>query len=509
MPPDANQRPLIFGPPLSASEEAVLRTALDHHAQGRIAHAGQAYFSLLTNHPDHPGLQFQMGQLAFMANRFDQAEFHFRKAAKAAPGWVAPLVSLGVVLDLLGREEEALRAFGLALSMAPRDPGLITKSSTTLHHLGRIRESLASVERALEIDENHLEALLLRAELLRDCGRAEESDRAYRLALEHHPQSARARYYWGCVQLSRGFWEEGWTDYDARRQGPQNPAFPMRDHAPDWDGRIVPGLRLLVRLEQGLGDTLQFIRYVWRLLEEGVTVVVQRPHGAQDPLLSLLAAQGRPVTILGPMEEGPPVDAQAMLLSLPLCTGWRPGELPLAPYLAAPVEAQQRWRDRILALPGPRVGVAWQGNRLHWDNHRRSPGLAAILEAGAGIALQWVSLQKDPEFSSGPPEGLTDWMPEVRDFADTAAIVDGLDAVVAIDSSVAHLAGALGKPVFLLLPEPAEWRWLRHGDRSPWYARHLLLRQQVPGDWQHPLQRLRTELLALVGSPSDAGTVEN
>lgn len=490
------------GPALSAEELEVLRRAMADHARGAVPAAGQGYFSLLQRHPAHPRLQFQMGRLALMANRFDQAEFHFRRALQAAPAWVEPMSELAMALDLLGREAEALALFEEATALAPLDPALWIRKATTLRNLNRIEESAAATGRALDLDPTRREALLQRALLLQDQGRLEEADLAFERARSAHPEDPYVRYQWACTLLGRGRWEEGWAEYESRRGGVANPAFPMLDFAPEWDGRIRPGLRLLVRLEQGLGDTFQFIRYVARLLEEGVQVVLQRPQGSQNPLLGLLAAQGWPVAITGPQEPPGAVDAQTWLLSLPLRTGWRPRDLPRTPYLRVPAAAQEAWRSRLAEAAGFKVGLVWLGNRLHWDDHRRSPGLAALLRAVQGLPVQLVSLQKERAEGGVGAVALHDWMGEVQDFTDTAAIVAGLDAVVSIDSSVAHLAGALDRPVCLLLPEPAEWRWLRGVDRTEWYPRHRLLRQARPGDWTEPLRQLREELSrALAGRP--------
>lgn len=493
------------GPALTDEELVILRQAMADHARGAIAQAGQGYFSLLQCHPAHPRLQHLMGRLATMANRFDQAEFHYRRALQAAPDWVEPMATLAVTLDLLGRETEALDLFERALVIAPQDAAVWVKKSITLRHLNRIEDSLAAVAQALALDPQQREGLLQQAELHRDLGRYADSDAAFRRAREIHPDSALVRYHWACVQLSQGRWAEGWAGYEARRDGGANPAFPILDVAPEWDGMIVPGLRLMVRLEQGLGDTFQFIRYVLKLVDSGVQVLLQRPHSSQNPLLGLLDAQERPLTTTAPNESPGPVDAQTLLLSLPLRTGWRPADLPPSPYLAVPPAAREAWRSRLDLAPGFKVGLVWQGNRLHWDDHRRSPGLAALLQALSGLPVQLVSLQKERAEGEVGAVALHDWMDQVRDFTDTAAIVAGLDAVVSIDSSVAHLAGALGKPTWLLLPEPAEWRWLRSVDRTDWYPAHRLLRQGRPGDWTAPLRRLREELSqALVVPPSSA-----
>jgi len=482
--------------PLNPDELSALAHARKLHAQGNVPEAGAAYFRLLEAHPENPTIHFHMGQLALMVNRHDHAEFHFRKAVESDPRMAQAWSDLGVVLDLLGRAEEGLACLRKSVELEPGNADRRVRTAIALRHLLRPDEALAEVHGILAAHPGNPEALIQRGELLKDLGRFTDSDEAFRAAVECHPESPLTRYHWACALLSQGRLKDGWAGYEARLEGAANPAFRMRDWAPAWDGGLRPGATLMIRLEQGLGDTIQFIRYVPRLLEAGMQLVIQRPLSNQNPVLPLITGQGWPLTIVGPDEDPGEISNQVNLLSLPHITGWGPESLPSPPYLRVPEGVRQRWADRLSSLSGMRVGVVWQGNRMHWDDERRSlaPGLFPRLLEIEGLML--VSLQKDPSAPrlQAPKGRLVDWMPDVKDFSDTAAIIDGLDAVVSVDTSVAHLAGALGKPVYLLLPHSAEWRWLRAGERTPWYPGHRLLRQSRPGDWEGVVADLERHL---------------
>ncbi|MBK8727383.1 MAG: tetratricopeptide repeat protein [Holophagaceae bacterium] len=466
------------------------------HAQGMVPEAGAAYFRLLEAHPEDPDLHFSMGQLALMANKADHAEFHFRRALAAAPGMAQGWGCLGVAMDLLGQPADALESFRKGVQLDPEDAGLRVKLAIALRHLSRLDEALVEVDRVLQSHPDHPDALIQRGEMLKEQGRWSESDEAFRMAVQRNPGHPHARYQWACVQLSQGLFKDGWAGYEARLMGAVNPAFSLADRAPNWDGRLRPGTSLMIRLEQGLGDTLQFIRYLPRLLEADMELVIQRPLSSQNPVLPLLLGQDWSLSIVGPSEDPGPVSYQANLLSLPHLTGLGPESMARPPYLKAPERYRQKWKRRLDSLPGMKVGVVWQGNKLHPNDGSRSVDPVQFSRLLGIDGIRFISLQKD---RSAPPladaQGrMSDWMEEAEDLADTAAIIDGLDAVVSVDTSVAHLAGALGKPVYLLLPHSAEWRWLRTGERTPWYPGHRLLRQSRPGDWEGVVTDLERHL---------------
>lgn len=263
------------------------------------------------------------------------------------------------------------------------------------------------------------------------------------------------------------------------------PAHPQ----PLWDGREpLAGKTLLLQAEQGLGDTLQFCRYASVAQQQGARVVLE----AQPPLVPLLRSLQGASQVVARGDPLPAFDVHCPLMSLPVAFGTTLDSVPSAvPYLEAPAERVQAWRSRLGPAKAPRVGLAWSGSRTHRQDRERSLALERLL-AALPPGLTYVSLQKEVRDTDRPAmQGLQDMGAELADFADTAALCEQLDLVISVDSSVAHLAGALGRETWLLLPFNADWRWLLRRADSPWYPGMRLLRQPVAGDWDAVLDGLR------------------
>jgi hypothetical protein len=291
------------------------------------------------------------------------------------------------------------------------------------------------------------------------------------------------------VLLSEGNLERGWAEFEWRWRSAQMEA-PRYAGAPRWTGEALGDRRLLVWAEQGLGDTLQFVRYATLLARHGVDVVLE-----VQPELERLVRHSLPeVEVIGRGLQSPRFDVHAPLMSLPYLLGTRLDTIPAElPYLYA---------EEAAVWLGPRdgrhrVGLVWAGNRHHTNDGRRSldPNLLASLD-GLGD-IQWFSLQ--PGTTTSPQLDLVDWTADLTDFADTAALLMQLDLVVTVDTSIAHLAGALGRPVWILLPYAADWRWLVERSDSPWYPSARLYRQPAPGDWPSVVERVRADLAVLIG----------
>ena len=343
----------------------------------------------------------------------------------------------------------------------------------------------------------------------------EDAAGAFSRALALQPGRADAAVYLGMIRLAQGRQAEGWPLYMARWRNPnwvEKLRYPEKDL---WQGKVAPGTRLLLWGEQGFGDTLQFCRYApWllRLMKtQGATLALEVPA----PLQSLFRATWPFMDIFVAGETRGNFDAHLPLMDLPSRWGNLVGDgglpyLPFpAPYLSAlpdPVAAQRGATSMPAGGNGEllRVGIAWQGRLTHPDDRWRSlpPGQLQSLFNVPGI--RWVSLQKSeaPGGAGGHPAWLPDDMAQCRDFADTARIVDGLDLVISIDSAVAHLAGALGKPVWLLLPMVADWRWQLQGDATPWYPDMRLYRQAQREGWPRLLARVAEDLAILAKSRS-------
>jgi hypothetical protein len=317
-------------------------------------------------------------------------------------------------------------------------------------------------------------------------------------ALELSPDSAEARSFLGLIHLTQGNFRVGWSEYEDRRGTPQF----LRDRRtfsqPLWKGEPLEGSRILLYAEQGLGDTLHFVRYVPLVAARGGKVVLEVP----SRLHRLLASTSGAVEVIRHGEAIPEVDWQCPLLSLPLAFGTELNTIPAKiPYIYADPLQVEAWRQRLPGNP-LRIGLVWGGSPLHPHDARRSIALEHLAPLTHLEGATFCSLQAGEPAEQvkqlGPRIHLIDLQDEQKDFADTAAIIANLDLVISIDTSVAHLAGAMGKPVWILLNSSADWRWLLEREDCPWYPTVRLFRQPTPGNWQDVVARVDRELRELV-----------
>jgi len=475
--------------------------------------------------PDNPALLNEAGNA--LSGDPSAALPWFRRAAHLAPDQPEPHANLSAALLAIERPDEALSAGMTALVLAPGNAEAWNNLGNARFELRDYIPALSAFRRARALHPQFADACINDGGLRLDLGQAEEggrisrlavalapqlpgawnnlgnglllecrldeSETAFRRALALAPDDAQIHFNRAAVLLKQGRMAEGWREYEWRRR---TPAALVRRRAfdpPDWPGGDPAGRTLLISTEQGYGDALQFCRFASWLAERGARVLV-RTDAALVRLLSTLAGVE---TVLAFDDEPPPFDFHLPAMSLPhLC-----GEMPVAvPYLAADPAAAARWRERLAALPGRKIGLAWAGNprpaqrSAHLLDSRRSltPGHFAALGAYDGVTL--VSLQKHAGAEDLP---VIDWTAELADFADTAALVEALDMVVSVDTSVAHLAGALGKPVCILSRFDGCWRWLLDRDDTPWYPTARLFRQARPGDWELPLRMLVKHIVTL------------
>jgi tetratricopeptide (TPR) repeat protein len=406
-------------------------------------------------------------------------------------------INLGVILDGAGRHQEALAEYREALALRPADPVALNNLGNTLMTLGRFNEAVQALSAALKGNPASTEtALALGAALQRD-GELAGACVVFRAVLERNPGCAEAHWNLALALLMEGEYREGWREYQWRWERDSFTS-PRRHFAePVWDGSDPAGRRILVHCEQGLGDTLQFLRYLPLLAQAGAQVLVEVQAASLVPLVERLPGVAGVHLMGAPL---PPFDLQVPLLSLPYLFHTTLESIPSEPYLEAPPERLAAWRGR---LPGPgplRVGLAWAGKAQ--PDPFRSCTLAALapLAAIPGVVLVSLQLGEAAEQAAleGAPE-LIDPTPGIADFADTAALVANLDLVVTVDTSVAHLAGALGTPTWVMLPRAADWRWGTSREDSPWYPGMRLFRQERQGEWGPVLARLAGALERAAG----------
>jgi Tfp pilus assembly protein PilF len=471
---------------------------------GRLDEAADCYRSLLREAPHVAKVHYNLGLVLRTQGHFEAAVQNIREALRLQPDLAEAHVNLANTIYQLGHLEEAETACREALRLAPHLAQAHSNLGNILRDQGRFEDSAAAFRLALQRwpDDHDLHNNL--GNTLKALGRLEEAETAYQMALRQQPDSPGTLYNLSTLHLTAGRFTEGWQGYEHRwRTGAQG----IRPFGgPLWDGQGAPSDRVLLYTEQGIGDTIQFCRYVPLVAERiQVTLVIK-------PEFKRLFADLHPnVTIIGADEALPDYAFQCPLQSVPLAFRTTLGTIPAnTPYLRAQPLAVARWRERLAALQGLRVGLVWAGNPANSVDRRRSVDCGILARLFARPGLAFVSLQKGA--ASAPPvgSGLHDWTAGLKDLADTAALIEALDLVIGVDTAVIHLAGALGKPTWLLNRFDTDWRWLLDREDSPWYPTMRLFRQERPGDWNGVVNRVSMaldEILRAVG-PAEATTLK-
>lgn len=324
---------------------------------------------------------------------------------------------------------------------------------------------------------------------LRRQGRFAAARRIQEMVVETLPGDLPAHYDLADTLLTLGEFERGFREYRYRYSLPHTRAIERKVQRPRWEGIPIPGKTLLIHDEQGFGDTFQFIRLIRSARERSEAQVIVEVNQAA---FSLIQRSYPDFHIIPRGQLPPPFDYHCELMSLPAALGLQLTDLPIeTAYLKAMPERIAHWQARLNDLPRPLVALAWAGRPTHPNDASRSLPLAACAPL-AHVGVQWVAVQKGSAADEAAPPGLTLTRlgPEIADFEDTAAILSVVDLLVSVDSSPAHLAGALGRPAWLLLPFEPEWRWLLTREDSPWYPQHRLFRQGTPGDWAGVMERV-------------------
>jgi tetratricopeptide (TPR) repeat protein len=513
----------------------MLAEAVQSHKQGRLDEAAALYRRILAVQPMHADALHLLGQLA--ESKGDHvAALALVEQAMASNGRTATFhVSRGAVLLALGRADEAKQALQQALRLDRNSAEAHNALGNVLLRLGERNASVDSYRRALAIRPQYAEAHNNLGSALRALGRLDEAETALRRAIELRPGYASALANVGLVLqeqarygealdtcdravasdpahatargnramllLLLGRLREGFAEYEWRWRMPGF-ATPRRDFPqPMWDGDDLAGRALFVHAEQGLGSAIQFVRYARLATAKGGRVLLE----CQRPLHRLFAhslAQpgGLVADVITKGEVLPPFDCHAPLMSLPHLLGTTlatiPGE---TPYLTAPPDDVAAWRERLSGALRPSIGLVWAGNANHENDHNRSmPArlLAPLVTTGHATFFS-LQVPATPDAAAAFPTGsVIDLAPVLGDFAETAAVIANLDLVISVDTAVAHLAGALARPVWLLLPYVPEWRWLLDRDDSPWYPTMRLFRQRTAGDWEGVVEQLAEVLRA-------------
>lgn len=522
----------------------MLRSARRAHDAGNLAAAERLYGAILQLDRSHVDALHLCGMLNYQRGRLEAALSLIRSALAVDPRRPEILSDLGLVLYAAGRLSEALASYEAALAIDPDNPDALNGRGVSLMHSGRITEALACFERSIALDPSQVDAYGNRGNALLRLNRPEEAIASYadglkiapnharlltnqaaalcrldrlsealrcvRPALVGAPDFAEARFVESLIKLTLGDFKAGWAAYESRWGSAAFAAHRRSFAVPLWLGdRPSAGKTILLHAEQGYGDTVHFVRYAPLVAGRGATVVLE----AQPELVRLLSSMRGIAAVVARGEPLPEFDLHCPLMSLPLALGMERPAVPLdLAYLTAPEQNVARWRARLPAARF-RVGLVWAGDKGHKNDVNRSVRLELLRPLLDLPQVQFVSLQQEVSaedaqsiercpnlFRSGTP---------FRDFADTAGLISQLDAVIAVDTAVAHLAGAMAKPLFLLLPFAADFRWLRGRGDTPWYPTARLIRQHRFNDWGCAIDELVSGISAVRGGRRESGIGRN
>ena len=446
----------------------LFQRALEAQRDERLDEAIKLYNELLAKAPEFLPAYNNLGVALRRRERFTEAVACYRRALEREPDNAQTLSNLGNALKDMHRLDEAIGTLERAVTIAPKDAGIVYNLGIALKDAGRFDAALARYARALEL-------------------RPDDPDIPWDIAL---------------ALLAKPDFQRGWPAYEARWGLKDNP--PPRTQKPRWDGSPLDGKRLLLVSEQGFGDSLQFARFVPLAKARGGHIILE----TRAPLARLLASVGGADEIAVRDQAIPDFDVWCPLLSLPMLFKTDFASLPgPIPYLAPPPDAGAKFDDFLRPAEGRfKIGIVWSGSVTFKGNRTRASQLEpflGLLEV-PGVAI--VSLQKGPPLAELHASGcrglILDADPLLDDFADTAGLIERLDLVIMTDSSVAHLSGALGRPVWVLMSYAADWRWLRGRQDSPWYPSARLFRQKTPGRWDDVFDRVKGEVVKLTSGRS-------
>jgi tetratricopeptide (TPR) repeat protein len=470
---------------------------------GRDSDAAAAYMRVLAIDANRAEIWNALGNIFDLLHRHDDALTAFDRALALNPRSPEFLSNRGNALWQLQRPGEALTSFEAALLLKPDAAEIHNNRGNALLDLNQPSEALVSFDRALALKRDYAEALVNRANALRDLNRSPEAIASCDAALALDPDMAEAHWNKGLEQLLLGDFEHGWAEYEWRwkRAGYSSTILAPRDFGvPRWRGEEIGGKTILLHAEQGFGDTIQFVRYAPMLAARGAKIVLEVP----DSLMPLLSDIGGVAAMIARGGPHPPIDLHCPLMSLPLAFGTTLATIPaFLPYLRAPAARVETRRTRLPANGKLRVGLVWSGKPTHRNDHNRSLALERLAPLLALPDIEFVSLQREVrEADTAALEKSALLRPDLdrADFADTAAIIETLDLVIAVDTAVAHLAGAMVKPTWLLLPFCPDWRWMLERNDSPWYPGARLFRQPRIGDWDSVIGRVAEGLASFAAT---------
>ena len=465
----------------------------------RIAEAEESFRQAIRLGPAHKGARTNLGLLLAGRGRAAEAAPWLEGVVAAHPGDATALANLALCRLEQGLSTEAEAIARQAIASEPRHALSWYMLGQTLKAQHRFGEAVKTLRQAHEFDPSHVETLNSLGNALGSLGDTPGAIAAFDRALALAPNHVDAAFNRGLAYLMLGDYQRGWPGYALRWKTSILRAYDRRFSKPAWNGEPLGGKTILLYAEQGLGDTLQFVRYVPLVQARGGRVIIE----AQNSLIGLLTRMPEVAAGISMGAPLPPFDVHCSIPTLPQVFGTSVATIPAAmPYLTSDFEQRRKWRERLnqAAQRKLKVGLVWAGNPSFRFDRLRSPRLGACLPLFEVQGVQIFGLQmgegRQDLKDRAMPSHFTDLGPEIGDFSDTAAIMDELDLVISSCTAPAHLAGALGRPTWIILPLAPDWRWMQNRSDSPWYPSVRLFRQTQIGDWETPVKAVCAALAA-------------
>lgn len=476
--------------------DARFNLGLTYKLMGRFSEAETAFHGVIERSPGHVGAYVGLGLVLNEQGKHAASESAYRRALEISPDHPEALVGLGIVLKDQRRMDESLAAYQRAAEKWPNHVEAIKGLGVTLKDLGRFDEALAHYDRIRVLQPLNKDILLNIGNCQKAKGDMEAARRTYREAIDADPVFARAHLYYGLLLLLLGEFEEGWMAYEWRwKDTPLVKQAERYAQIPLWDGSPLAGKTILLHGEQGFGDSIQFIRYAPRVAGQGAHVIVE----CETSLTRLFSHAPGVHSVIDKKSELPPADCHASLMQLARIFNTDATAIPAeTPYLAPIPEDAKKWKNRLAGQEGLKIGLVWAGNPKHQKDHLRSIPLAWLKPVLDTPNVRFFSLQKGDRASEladcTSRDRIFDLAVSLNDFADTAAVITALDLVITVDTAVAHLAGALGRPVWTMIQFSPDWRWQIGREDTPWYPTMRLFRQTAHDKWSPVIESVATAL---------------
>ena len=466
---------------------------------GQLEEAEISYKQALKIDSDYAYAYHNLGNVFLEKKQLDEAIAHYQKAIQMNPDLIDAHNNLGNALKEKGLLDEAITVYKKTLEINPNRADTYYNLGIVFKESGQASEAITCYSKATQMNPSHADAYNNLGLALRDKGHIKEAIHSFEEAL--HIESDNAVFHWNLslALLLSGNFEQGWKEYEWRSKVKD---FPQRMVSqPLWDGSDIAGQTILLYAEQGFGDTIQFIRYASLVAQRGAKVIVS----CQNELTSLLKTVEGVHHVVGYREQIPGFDVYFPLVSLSFIFNTTLESIPARiPYIAVDFPLIQKWTVKVQNHnTNFKIGLAWAGRE------QRSCSLEIFSSLSCLDEITFYSLQKGEAAgqAKNPPKGmkLIDHTEDIHDFSDTAAFIENLDLIISVDTAVAHLAGALGKPVWTLLPFVPDWRWMLRREDSPWYPTMRLFRQPSLGDWETVIDKVSAELQNIIEKKAEKG----